>query len=66
MRIIFRQLDERRDLEVGMARGGTERRVMFTRSYHTVIVLPKLVQAGSRVTCRSSLHSLLKHNRKKC
>ena len=49
MRIIFRQLDERRGLEVGMARGSTERRVMFTRSYRTVIVLPKLVQAGSRV-----------------
>jgi len=27
-----------RDLEVGMVRGGTKRRVMFTRSYRTVIV----------------------------
>jgi len=55
-----------RDLEVGMARGSTERRVMFTRSYRTVIVLPKLIQADSRFAYRSSLHSFLKHNRKKC
>jgi len=38
-----------RDLEVRLARGSTERRVIFTRSYRTVIVLPKLVQAGSHV-----------------
>ena len=62
--VIFRRAA--RDLEMGMARGGTERRVIFMRSYPTDIVLPKLVQAGSDVACHSSLHFLLKRNRKKC
>jgi len=44
-----------RDLEVGMAQGGTEQRVIFTRSYCAVILLnsSKFVQASSRVACRS-------------
>ena len=55
-----------RDLGVGMVRGGTERRVMFIRSYCAVILLPRFVQAGSCEGLFFTLYYFLKSYREEC